>query len=164
LYRLLTGKASSGSTALFLTRTILTSVTGFPLPPFGFDPPHAIGIIAIVLLAVAVAALYAFHLAGSWRWIYIGSALTALYLNVFVGVIQAFHKLSFWQPLAPTQSELPFVAAQLAMLAAFVVLGVQRGGCHGSQDRSYRRKHSQGFNQSQAGHGASQARSQGFRM
>jgi len=95
----------------------LDSVTGFPLPSFGFDPPRAIGIISIVLLALAVAALYAFHLAGSWRWIYI----------VFVGVMQA-QKLAFWQPLTPTQSEPPFVAAQLAVLAAFVVLGVQRGG------------------------------------
>jgi len=124
LYGLLSRKPFGGWTALFLATTILTSVTGFALPPFGFDPPRAVGLISLVLLVVAVAALYAFHLAGAWRSIYIGSALTALYLNVFVGVIQAFQKLPLLQSLAPTQSEPPFVVAQVAVVATFVVLGV----------------------------------------
>ena len=123
LYGLLTGKAFPGWTALFLATTVLTSVSGFPLPPFGFDPPRMIGILSLVLLAIAIAAGYAFHLAGPWRWIYVGTALAALYLNCFVAVVQAFQKLSFLQPLAPTQSEPPFVIAQLVLLAAFVVCG-----------------------------------------
>jgi len=127
LYGLLTGRPLAGWTALFLATTALTAVTGFPLPPYGFDPARAVGVILLVLLAVAVAALYAFRLAGAWRWIYIGSAVAALYLNVFVGVTQAFQKLSFLQPLAPTQSEPPFLIAQLAVLAAFGVLGVLAG-------------------------------------
>jgi hypothetical protein len=122
-YGMLTGKPFGAWTALFLVTTILTSVTGFPLPPFGFDPPRAIGVILLVLMAVAVIALYAFHLAGAWRWIYIVSALAALYLNVFVGVVQAFQKLPFLQPLAPTQSEPPFLVVQLAVLAVFIILG-----------------------------------------
>jgi len=85
LYGLVTGRAYSGWTALFLTTTILTSVTGLPLPPFGFDPPRAVAILSLVLLAAAVLALYAFRPVGPWRWIYIGAAITALYLNVFVG-------------------------------------------------------------------------------
>jgi len=124
LYGLLTGKRFGGLTALFLATTILTSVTGFPLPPYGFDPPRAIGVISLVLLTVAVVAFYAFHLAGTWRWVYIVTAVTALYLNAFVGVVQAFQKLAFLQPLAPTQSEPPFVVAQLAVLIAFVALGI----------------------------------------
>jgi hypothetical protein len=124
LYGLLAGKPSGAWTALFLAATILTSVTGFPLPPFGFDPPRAVGTISLVLLATAVAALYPFHLTGAWRWIYIGCAVVALYLNVFVGVIQAFQKLSFLRSLAPTQSEPPFLVAQLVVLIAFVALGV----------------------------------------
>jgi len=123
LYGLVSGKPSAGWTALFLGTTILTSVTGFPLPPFGFDPPRALRIILLVLLAAAVAALYAFHLAGAWRWIYIATAVAALYLNVFVGVVQAFQKLPFLQPLAPTQSEAPFIVAQLVVLVAFIALG-----------------------------------------
>jgi hypothetical protein len=124
LYGLLTGRPFGGWTALFLGTTILTSITGFPLPPFGFSPGRAVGAISLVLLAVAVLALYAFRLAGAWRWVYIATVAAALYFNVFVGVVQAFQKLSFLKPLAPTQSEPPFLIAQLAVLAAFVVLGV----------------------------------------
>jgi len=124
LYGLLTARRLAGWTALFLAATILTSVTGFPLPPFGFDPPRALGVILLIVLGLAAAALYVFDLKGAWRWIYVCSAVAALYLNVFVAVIQSFQKLPFLQPLAPTQSEPPFVVAQLAVLAAFVVLGV----------------------------------------
>ena len=123
LYGLVSGKLLSGWTALFLGSTILTSLTGFPLPPFGFDPPRALGVISLVLLAAAVLALYVFHLAGAWRWIYVVTAVASLYLNVFVGVVQSFQKLSFLQPLAPTQSEPPFLIVQLAVLALFVALG-----------------------------------------
>ena len=124
LYGLLLGRPLGGWTALFLATTILTSVTGFPLAPFGFDPARAVGVISLVLLALAVVALYVFRLAGAWRWVYVGSAIAALYLNVFVGVAQAFQKLPFLQPLAPTQSEPPFLVAQLAVLVIFVALGI----------------------------------------
>jgi hypothetical protein len=125
LYGLLNGRRLNGWTALFLATTVLTSTTGFPLPPFGFDPPRAVGILTLVLLAAAIAALYLFRLAGAWRRIYTVTAVAALYLNVFVGVTQAFQKLSFLQPLAPTQKEPPFLVAQLVVLVAFVFLGVR---------------------------------------
>jgi hypothetical protein len=124
LYGMLGGHRFAGLTALFLATTVLTSVTGFPIPPFGFDPPRTVGTLSLVLLAAALGALYAFHLAGAWRWIYVGSAIAALYLNVFVGVIQAFEKLPFLQPLAPTQSEPPFVVTQTVVLVIFIALGV----------------------------------------
>jgi hypothetical protein len=127
LFGLLTGRSFRGWTALFLAATILTSLTGFPLPPYGFDPPRAVGVISLILLAFAVAALYAFDLRGVWRWVYVGTAMAALYLNVFVGVIQAFQKLPFLHPLAPTQSEPPFVVAQIAVLLFFIVFGVLAG-------------------------------------
>jgi hypothetical protein len=123
LYGLLSGAALGGWTALFLVTTILTSVTGFPLPPFGFDPPRAVGTLSLVLLAVAVAAYYVFHLSGAWRWVYVVTAMMALYLNVFVGVIQAFAKLPFLHALAPTGSEPPFLVVQVLVLVAFVALG-----------------------------------------
>lgn len=123
LYGLLIGHAFGAGTALFLVTTVLTSVTGFFLPPFAFDPPRAIGILSLVLLALAVIAYYAFRLAGAWRWVYVITAMIALYLNVFVGVIQAFNKVSFLHSLAPTQSEPPFLVAQLLVLVAFVALG-----------------------------------------
>lgn len=122
-YKLLTSRALGGWTALFLATTILTSVTGYPIPPFGFDPPRMVGTVSLVLLAIAVCALYLFHLADAWRWIFIVTAVTALYLNVFVAVIQSFQKVAALRALAPTQSEPPFVVAQLVVLTAFVVMG-----------------------------------------
>lgn len=123
LYGLLSGRALGGWTALFLLTTILTSITGFPLPPFGLDPPRMVGILSLVLLAVAVGAYYAFHLRGGWRWVYVVTAMAALYLNCFVAVIQSFAKIPALHALAPTQSEPPFLIAQLVVLALFVVLG-----------------------------------------
>ena len=124
LYRLLFGKPSGAWTAVFLCSTILTSLSGFPLPPFGFDPPRAVGVISLVLLIGAVAAYYGYNLKGAWRWIYVACAMAALYLNVFVGVAQSFMKLPFLKPLAPTQSEPPFVVTQGVVLIAFVILGI----------------------------------------
>jgi hypothetical protein len=102
----------------------LTSVTGFPIPPFGFDPPRAVGTLSLVLLAIAVCAFYAFHHAGTWRWVYVVTATAALYLNCFVAVVQAFEKVPFLESLAPTQTEPPFVIAQLILLALFIWLGI----------------------------------------
>ena len=113
-----------GWTALFLATTVLTSVTGFIFPSDHLLPSHIVGVISLVVLAVAILALYGYRRAGSWRWIYVASAGVALYLNVFVGVVQAFQKLPFLQPLAPTQSEPPFLITQLVVLALFVVLTV----------------------------------------
>jgi hypothetical protein len=124
LYSLLTGKRLASWTALFLATTILTSVTGFPLPPFGWDPARVLGVILLVLMGAAVLALYIFHLAGAWRPIYVVAAVASLYLNCFVGVVQAFQKISALHALAPTQSEPPFLIAQVAVLVVFVVLGV----------------------------------------
>ena len=117
------GKQSGGLAALFLASTMLTSVTGFFFHSASFGPPQVVGIISLVVLAAAILALYVFRLAGFWRWIYIIGATLALYLNCFVGVVQAFQKLPFLQPLAPTQSEPPFLIAQIAVLVIFVLLG-----------------------------------------
>ena len=123
LYAMLTSRDLMFWTAVFLGTTVLTSVTGFMFPFHQLLPSHIFGGISIVVLAVALYALYARHLAGHWRWIYVSGALFALYLNMFVGVVQSFQKVTFLQPLAPTQSELPFVIAQAGLLAAFLALG-----------------------------------------
>jgi len=112
-----------GWTALFLLTTILTSVTGFMFPIQGFTPALGTGIVSLVVLAVALIALYAKRLAGSWRWIYVTAAAAALYLNVLVLIVQSFQKVPALHVLAPTQSEPPFLIAQGAALVAFLVLG-----------------------------------------
>ena len=123
LFGMLSGKRLDGPTAIFLATTVLTSVTGFLFPSDHLLPSHIVGIISLVALALAIFALYVYRLAGSWRWIYVAGAVVALYLNVFVGVVQAFQKLPFLTPLAPTQSEPPFLIAQTVVLAILVVLG-----------------------------------------
>jgi hypothetical protein len=111
-------------TAVFLATTIATSVTGFGFPVDHFMPSHAVGILSLLLLGVAVYARYPRHLAGSWRTAYVVGAVAALYLNVFVGVVQTFQKVPALHALAPTQSEPPFVATQGVTLALFAVLGI----------------------------------------
>jgi hypothetical protein len=123
VYGLLNGKAYGIWTALFLLLAILTSLTGYPLEPFGFDPPRKIGTLTLVLLAIAVIALYAFSLRGAWRWIYVVTAVAAFYFDVFIAVFQAFLKIPSVHDLAPTQSEPPFFIAQGIVLVIFVVIG-----------------------------------------
>jgi len=124
LFGMFSSKRLTGWTALFLATTVLTSVTGFFFPLDHLLPSHIVGILSLVVLAVAILALYAYHLAGSWRWIYVAGAVVALYLNVFVGVVQAFQKVPPLSALAPTQSEPPFVITQLVVLVIFIALGV----------------------------------------
>jgi uncharacterized membrane protein SirB2 len=124
LFGMFSSKSLDGWVALFLATTVLTSVTGFFFPFDKLLPSHIVGIISLVVLAVAILARYVYHLAGPWRWIYIVGAVLALYLNVFVGVVQAFQKLPLLSSLAPTQSEPPFLIAQFAVLAIFIVLGI----------------------------------------
>jgi len=123
LYGMLEAKRLPGWTGLFLTATILTSVTGFFFPAEHLLPSHVVGILSLAVLALALAALYLYHLGGAWRWIYVVCALVALYFNCFVGVVQAFQKIPAVHALAPTQAEPPFLIAQLVVLAIFVVLG-----------------------------------------
>jgi hypothetical protein len=112
-------------TATFLVTTILTSVTGFVFFPFDhLLPSHIVGIISLVALALSVIALYVLKLAGAWRWIYVGTAVFSLYLNVFVLVAQAFQKVPSLHALAPTQAEPPFAIAQGIVLVIFIVLGI----------------------------------------
>jgi hypothetical protein len=111
-------------TAIFLLTTVATSVTGFMFHFASFGPPEIVGVISLVDLAAAIMALYSYKLTGSWRWIYVATALFALYLNVFVGVVQTFQKVAFFHALAPTQTEPPFAVAQGIVLIAFIVLGI----------------------------------------
>jgi hypothetical protein len=87
-------------------------------------PSHVLGILSLITLAIAIPARYSFHLAGAWRRTYVITAVIAFYFNFFVLVAQLFMKVPTLKALAPTQSEPPFVIAQVAALAPFVVFGV----------------------------------------
>jgi hypothetical protein len=123
-YGLLTGRRMDGGTALFLTTTVLTSATGYGFPFTHLLPSHLVGAISLVALAIAIFARYSRHLAGGWRKTYVISAAIALYLNVFVLVVQLFEKVPALHALAPTQKEPPFAIAQLLVMLLFIVLTV----------------------------------------
>jgi hypothetical protein len=113
-----------GWTALFLLTTALTSITGFFFPNAKVTPGQIFGAITLIALVPTLIALYGFHLRNLWRWIYVGGAVLVLFLNVFVLVAQAFVKVSVLQPLAPTQSEPPFLITEGIVLLIFVLLGI----------------------------------------
>jgi hypothetical protein len=121
---LIGGKRLDGWTVVFLATTALTSATGFGFPFEQVLPSHIVGCISLVVLALAAYARYGQLLAGAWRGVYVISAVVALYLNVFVLVVQLFRRVPALQAMAPTQSEPPFAIAQAAGLALFIALGV----------------------------------------
>jgi hypothetical protein len=120
---LLAARRLDGWTALFLSTTVATSVTGFVLPADRVLPSHVVGAVSLLVLTIAIVARYPRDLAGSWRGIYVISAVAALYLNVLAGIFQAFLKVPALKAAAPTQSELPFLLTQSAALVAFIAIG-----------------------------------------
>jgi hypothetical protein len=124
VFGLIAGKRLAGWTPVFLATTVLTSVTGFFFPFHRLLPSHIVGIVSLVVLAVALFALYVRRLTGPWRRLYAISAVLALYLNFFVLIVQLFRKVPALKVLAPTQSEPPFQITQLITFVLFAVLTV----------------------------------------
>ncbi len=114
----------AGWNGFFLITTILTSVTGFFFPSAAFGAPHIVGVISLIVLAVALFAIYGRRLSGIWRPVYVVCAVIALYLNVFVGVVQSFDKFAYLHRLAPTGSEPAFAVTQAVVLLAFIVAAI----------------------------------------
>src|ERR1700693_4365195 len=112
LFGMFSSKSLDGWTGLFLATTVLTSVTGYFFPSDHILPSHIVGAISLIVLAIALLALYARHLAGHWRWIYVVSPPLALYMSVFVGLMHPFEKLPCLASPPPPQSEPPFLIAQ----------------------------------------------------
>jgi hypothetical protein len=127
MFGMLGSNRMPGLTAIFLLFTILTNATGFLIPPLLFEkllPSHMIGVLSLILLAIACFALYGARLSGSWRWIYVVTALLALYFNTFVLVIQSFLKIGPLHALAPSvpPSEPPFAIVQGIVLVFFIIM------------------------------------------
>ncbi|MEH2565927.1 hypothetical protein [Bradyrhizobium sp. AZCC 2289] len=124
MFGMLASDRKPGLTAIFLLFTILTSATGFLFPFTQVLPSHMIGILSLVLLAIACIALYAMKLSGSWRWIYVVTALLSLYFNVFVLVIQSFLKIPALTAVAPGNppSGPVFAVVQGIVLVFFVLM------------------------------------------
>ena len=141
VYGLIAGKRLDNWTAIFLLTTVLTSATGFLFPFKHLLPSHIVGILSLLVLAVAIVARYPRHLEGGWRRTYVVCAMVALYLNCFVLVAQGFLKVPALHALAPNGNEPPFLIAQLALLAVFVLLTIvaaRRFQCSPAQAASSR--------------------------
>ena len=111
-------------TQLFLVTTALTSLTGFLFPNEHITPGIVIGVLSMIVLALAAGACYALRMRGLWRPVYVIAATIALYFNVFVLVVQSFEKVPALKALAPTQKEPPFGITQLLVLILFVIATV----------------------------------------
>ncbi len=122
-YGLLTDRRLPRWTALFLGTTVLTSVTGFMFPYHGVTPGIVLGVLSLLVLGPALYARYGRRMEGSWRAVYVVTALVAFYFNFFVLIAQSFQKIPALHVLAPTGTEWPFLVAQLAAVVAFAVVG-----------------------------------------
>ena len=120
---LVAGARLDGWTGVFLATTALTNLTGLGFPFVTFLPSHGITILSLIVLPFVVFARYGKHLAGGWRGVYVVGSVLALYLNVFVLVVQLFERLPALIAAAPTQKEAPFVVTQLLVMVMFVWLG-----------------------------------------
>jgi len=125
LAAMLEGRTPVTLTAIFLGLTVLTSATGYLFHNTSVTPAMVVGAVSLAILAVALFALYGRHLAGRWRTTYVITAILALYLNVFVLVIQSFIKIPALHALAPSIPPAGpiFGAVQGVVLIAFVVAG-----------------------------------------
>jgi hypothetical protein len=120
---LMAGVRFSRWVGLFLAATVLTNVTGFGFPSVTLLPSHIVGALSLLVLPVAIAALYWKDLAGAWRQVFVVLSVLALYLNVFVLLAQLFQKIPVLAMLAPNPQAPAFAATQVLVLALFVGLG-----------------------------------------
>jgi hypothetical protein len=120
---LMAGVRFSRWVGLFLTATVLTNVSGFGFPFVTLLPSHVVGVLSLLVLPFAIAALYWKHLAGAWRQVFVVLSVLALYLNVFVLLAQLFQKIPILAALAPSPQAPAFAATQVLVLVLFVVLG-----------------------------------------
>ncbi len=113
----------TGRTEIVLVTPVAANATGFGFPFTTLLPSHIVGALSLVILALVIVALYVQHLEGSWRRVYVVGSVTALYLNMFVLIVQLFLKVPDMTTLAPTQAEPAFAATQILFLALFVAIG-----------------------------------------
>ena len=125
LLALMGGRNPQNWAAWFLVSTILTSVTGYFFPITKLTPAQIVGVISLIALALAVYALYGRGLSGRLRGTYVVTVTLALYLNIFVLVIQSFQKIPPLRAIAPGNppSGPAFMITQLVVLVALILGG-----------------------------------------
>jgi hypothetical protein len=107
-------------TAASLATNVATDLSGYVLPATTILPSHIVGAISLIALTIAIVALYRHQLRGWSRSAFVTASMLAVYLNLFVGVVQAFRRIPPLTTLAPTESEPPFAIAQGVLLLVFI--------------------------------------------
>lgn len=125
LFGMFGSKRLDGMTALFLATTALASLTGFGFPFEHVTPGIILGVLSVIVLAIAIPARYSFRMSGKWRAIYVVTAVIALYFNCFVLIAQSFMKVPALHALAPKGNEPPFAIAEGILLVLFIIAGVK---------------------------------------
>ena len=127
IFGMMAGKRLDGINAIFLTTTVLTSLTGFLFPITRVTPGIVIGAISLLILAIALFARYSKGMNGAWRTIYVVTAVIAQFFNVLVLIAQSFTKIPALRAMAPTGEESIVKIVQVSALAVCIVLGVIAG-------------------------------------
>lgn len=127
IFQMIGGQTLGGLNAIFLATTILTSVTGFFFPITKLTPGLVIGVISLVILAIALFALYSKKLAGGWRTVYVVTAVIAQFFNLLILIVQSFMKIPALHAMAPTGDEGIVKIVQLCALVLLIGLGVIAG-------------------------------------
>jgi hypothetical protein len=125
VYGFLTGNRFRSINSLFLTMTIATSVTGFFFPYKGVTPGIILGVVSLVVLALALVALK-----KGWTKTYIVTATLAEFFNVLVLIAQSFMKVHALHALAPKGNEPIVGISQLVaflIFAALAVIAIRKG-------------------------------------
>ncbi|HEY6852048.1 MAG TPA: hypothetical protein VI320_38295 [Terracidiphilus sp.] len=125
LFGLLAGKLYRLMSSLFLITTVLTSVTGFLFPFHGMTPGIILGILSMIVLLLAIWALYIGKLEGAWRGTYVVTSSLALWFNFFVLIAQSFAKIPALRAIAPSQASPAFGITQAVVLIVFLWLTVR---------------------------------------
>jgi hypothetical protein len=118
------GRSMPGVATASLVLLLLTSLSGFLFPFEKFLPSHAFGLLSLLLLGVAIHARWRRQLAGRWQLIYRAALATAIYLDAFIALVQAFLKIPALHALVPSDQSPGFALGQGALLIAFLLLGV----------------------------------------
>ena len=101
------GRIMPRTNVIFLWFTLLTSLTGFLFPILAFTPALGTGIVSPLVLIIAFWTWYARKLVGRAAPIYAITATMALWLNLFVLVVQSFLKVPALNALAPSGTSGP---------------------------------------------------------
>lgn len=125
LRNLFASRTPAAITALFLATSIATSAGGFLFPSTRLGLGHVVGAVSLVVLLPTVVAIYGFHLAGPWRWIYALGAIGALWLDIVIAVVQSFAKTPLLRPFAFSLTAPALLLVQLAVLVLFIVIGAR---------------------------------------